>query len=239
MKLARILGAVLLTSIVVGCTSTSVLPPTPPIQTRFQVLDDAAPAQERYYLLVFASQSTPKVPRYTHTWATAVRVRDQGPNRHPVIESQTISWLPASRRVHLWDLRVETGVNLDLRRTLEEMRGQGQKVSLWGPYEIDPDLYRHVLAQKAFLESGRVGYQALDDVGEAGIIGNGTNCIHAVAECDERFGYPFWICGEATGEFMVEHLAEQGALINPNRSHDWVIPVLGLTDYPIIRHGPP
>ena len=35
---------------------------------------DPAPAGERYYLLVFGAQTTPMVPRFTHTWVTFVRV---------------------------------------------------------------------------------------------------------------------------------------------------------------------
>jgi hypothetical protein len=239
MRLGRAVSSALLTSLVAGCASTAILPPAPLNYARYEASAGKVVAPEHFYLLVFASQSTPKLPRYTHTWATVVRVRDCGPHRPPEIEYDTISWLPASHRIHTWDLWVEEGVNLDLRRTLEVIRAQQQRVSLWGPYEIEPDLYRHFLAQKAFLESGRVGYQALDDLGEAGMIGNGMNCIHAVADCDERFGCPLWCCGEATGEYFARHLVEEGAVINPDQSHVWLIPALCLNDCAIIRHGPP
>jgi hypothetical protein len=147
--------------------------------------------------------------------------------------------MPASLQVRTWDLRIEPGLNLDLRQTIDLLCAQGQRISLWGPYEIEPELYRHVLKQKAFLESGRVGYQALDDLGEAGITGNGLNCIHAIVNCDERIACPLWNFGESAGESIVEHLAEHGALVNPSRSYDWLISVLGFDVHTILRHGPP
>jgi hypothetical protein len=190
-------------------------------------------------MLVFSSQSTPKLPRYTHTCATVVRVKDFGPNRLPEIENQTISWLPSALQVRTWDLRVEPGVNLDLHHSIDEMRAQRQRVALWGPYEIRPDLYLTFLAQKAFLESGKLGYQALDALGEAGSNGNGTNCVHALTNSDEGFGRPLLGCGESTTESIVKHLANHGAIIDPDRTHVRLISALSLESYPIIRHGPP
>jgi hypothetical protein len=237
MKLEQILGAVMLAPVVAGCTSTPLLRPMPPTQTCFQELNGASPVEVRFYLLVFASQSTPNLPWHTHTWASVVRVTKRDSNQSFQVETHTISWMPASLRIRPWDLFVESGVNLDLRRTIEEMRAQGNRVSLWGPYEIKPDLYHHFLAQQAFLESGRVGYQALDTLGEAGLVGNGTNCVHAVVDCDARCGCPVWSVGDASGEFIAKHLDEHGAVINPENSHDWLIPALGLTEYSITRRG--
>jgi len=239
MSFGRTLAALVLTPLIAGCTSMAARPTSAANLVRFQGPENASPAGERYYMLVFSSQSTPKLPRYTHTWATVVRVKDCGPNRLPEIEHQTISWLPSALRVRTWDLRVEPGVNLDLHHSIEEMRAQRQRVALWGPYEIRPDLYFNVLPQKAFLESGRLGYQALDIVGEAGSNGNGTNCVHALTDSDERFGRPLLGCGESTTESIVKHLADHGALIDPDRTHVWLISALGLERYPIIRHGPP
>jgi len=237
MSLGRILPALVLTPLIAGCTSMAVRP-TPPVNlVRFEGPDNASPAGERYYMLVFSSQSIPKLPRNTHTWATVVRVKDRG--RVPEIEHQTISWLPSAREVRTWDLRVERGVNLDLHHTIEEMRAQRQRVALWGPYEIRPDLYFNVLARKANLESGKLGYQALDAVGEAASNGNGANCVHAVTESDERFGPPLLGSGESATESIVKQLADHGALIDPDRTHVWLIAALGLERYPIIRRGPP
>jgi hypothetical protein len=237
MTFARILGAAFLTSVLAGCAAVRLLPPTPPCQSCYA--EGARLEGRRFYLLVFASQSTPKLPRYTHTWATVVRVRHLDSNRPFEIDYETISWMPASLRVRAWDLRIEPGVNLDLRQTIDLLCVQGQRISLWGPYEIEPELYRRVLKQKAFLESGRVGYQALDNLGEAGITGNGLNCIHAVANCDERIACPVWNFGESAGESIVAHHADHGALVRPSQSHDWLISVLGLNSHPILRRGPP
>ena len=31
------------------------------------------PEYEHYYILVFGSQTTPRIPRYSHTWAAVVK----------------------------------------------------------------------------------------------------------------------------------------------------------------------
>jgi hypothetical protein len=239
MAIGRTIGLVSLSVLFAGCCSTFVPPPVPVTQARFMETDAPCSGKERYYILVFASQSTPKLPRYTHTWASVVRVKDRGPNRPVEIDCQTLSWLATDLKVEPWEMRVRPGVNLALHPTLEAVRAQGERVALWGPYEIDVDLYRHVLAQKAFLESGKIGYQALDLLGEAGCNDNARNCIHALTDADERFGQPLWGSGETVTESIVKHLADQGALIDPARTHVWLIPALGLDGYPIIRHGPP
>src|SRR5262245_58010251 len=74
-----------------------------------------AGAAERYYVLVFGSQSHPKQLRYTHTWATFVRAVGEGddPNGWAVYQ-HTISWLPRTLEVRVWDPFPEPGINLDL-----------------------------------------------------------------------------------------------------------------------------
>jgi hypothetical protein len=236
MRRARIL-CVLLNVIASGCVALPNAPQKSPTLARFEGPRNAPAVSERYYLLVFASQSIPKLPRYTHTWATAVCLRNHGLNQPPQLDVHTISWLPDCLRIHTWDLRVDRGVNLDLGRTMQQISSQGQRISLWGPYEIDPDLYCHFLAQQAFLQSGQVGYQAIDDLGEAALCGNGMNCVHAIADSDDRFGDPAWLCGAETGEFLVRHLEAEGALIHSERVHDWLLPQLGLIDFPIVRRN--
>jgi hypothetical protein len=54
---------------------------------------------------------------------------------------------------------VETGANLDLCTTIEEMLHNKERVSLWGPYETWQGFYTRFVTQKAFLDSGMLGYQ--------------------------------------------------------------------------------
>ena len=55
------------------CTRQAVRPPTPAAQIPPNRTSLPAPG-EHYYVAVFGSQSTPKVPRYTHTWASFIRL---------------------------------------------------------------------------------------------------------------------------------------------------------------------
>jgi hypothetical protein len=195
-----------------------------------------APPGERYYCLVFSAESVPKLPRYTHTWVTAVRATPGRPGCPPELDAQTISWLPASLRIEPFDLCVERGVNLDLHATLRLMQAQGMCVSLWGPFEMRPGVYRKFLMQKRFVESGRLAFQSIDVVGEAGWTGAGSNCIHAVTDADPAFGPgPTLAFGDDAGSVMAAHLAGSGALVCPGRTHDWLLAALGLGGYPIGR----
>src|SRR5262245_20057651 len=80
-----------------GCASLATKPPTPAAEIPSRAsLAITAPPGERYFIIIFGSQSTPKQPKYTHTWATVVKVTGcDGPGA-PTIEEHTISWLPAS-----------------------------------------------------------------------------------------------------------------------------------------------
>src|SRR4029077_4173862 len=96
----------------------------------------------------------------------------------------TISWLPATLEVRTWNFHTEKAVNLDLHETLRTVLANGERVSQWGPYECRPNLYNRFLVQKEFLDSGRIGYQAVDTVGESARKGDGCDCIHAMTDMD-------------------------------------------------------
>jgi hypothetical protein len=195
-----------------------------------------AAAQERYYLWIFSSQSTPKLPRYSHNWATFVRVSDWEGRRF--LESFSLSWMPATLNIRPFALRPEPGVNLDLPTTLRFVYAQGQRISLWGPYEIEAVFYQRGLGQKARLESGQVQYRAADPLIRDHNI---SDCIHAISDLDPtrpRLLYPeapFF--GDAGGR-RIAHSFERNCLTHPPREDlHWVEQALGISCYPIVRRG--
>jgi hypothetical protein len=217
-----------------GCTRSVVRPPTPAANMDATGMWERR-AEEQFYLIVFGSQSTPKLARWTHTWATLVRVRQQS-GREPAIDQITISWLPATLVVHPMSFHVETGVNVDLHETIEYALVHKEHVSEWGPYECRPRLYYRSRVQKGYLESGEIGYQAIDVVGEAARNGNGCDCIHAITDQDPLFTrnrYPLRRFGNSASEFIVKEMWRRGLLIQPEQTHDWLNAVLGLDRYPI------
>ena len=59
--------------------------------------------EEFYYVMIFGSQSRPKLLQYTHTWATFVRAVGEGPDAsNYCVYQHTISWLPQSLDVRTW-----------------------------------------------------------------------------------------------------------------------------------------
>jgi hypothetical protein len=202
---------------------------------RGAIPDDPTPGQ-RYYILVFGSETTPRVPRYTHTWATVVKTQEAPGCAPQVAEVHTISWMPADLDIQPWRFTPELGGNLELHETIRMALGFREHVALWGPYEVRPRLYRRFLLQKAYMESGRVGYQCIDTVG-AGANGSGCDCIHAVTDMDpdfERGYYRLTRFGEAGSRFIVQQLFERNVLVSGD-THSWLDGPLGLCRYPIVH----
>ena len=209
-----------------------VQPPTPAKNYTFEQLwAIPVPANERYYVIVFGSQSTPKLARFTHTWVTGVRVTRNDGQAEPALETHTISWMPATLRIRTLSRHIEPGVNLGMDESIRDMQAKGERVSMWGPYEMRPHVFYRFLIQKAFIDSGAVGYQCIDKWGEAGRMGVGCNCIHAVTDMDpdfDRSRYPLRLNGEDASLHIVEQLARRGALVTGPQTHDWLKARLGL-----------
>ena len=112
-----------------------------------------------------------------------------------------------------------------------------------GRTNSQPRAYRRFLIQREFLEtSGLVGYQCIDTVGEAGREGNGCDCIHAITDLDPRYDrarYPLIFYGQPASRRLVHEAARRQAFIDPWTTHDWLIPAVGLDQYPIDRRDQP
>ena len=226
-----------------GCALTAKQPPTPAKDLDGEQLAAIpVPPGERYYLLVFSSQSVPKLAKYTHSWATVVRARHpdqgcQGGESPEILAVDTISWMPADLTIEPREFEVEPGVNLSLDQSLQVAVDTDQRISLWGPYEVWHGLYHRFQVQKAFMESGRTGYQCIDSFGEARD-GSGCDCIHAVTDMDPRYDrvrYPLAFYGDAASRHIVREIMHAPVIIKPRTTHDWLIPALGLDQWPVRR----
>jgi hypothetical protein len=222
-----------------GCAALAVKPDTPADDMTIDELErDPAPANERYYMLIFGSESEPKRAKYTHSWSTVARVVNPGNGQPPCIEQHTISWMPATLDIHPLRFRVEPGTNLDLATTIRVMLANDERISLWGPYEIRRGLYRKAVIQKEFMESGRIGYQCIDTIGEAARNGNGSDCIHAMTDMDSKFdrgNYPLSKFGDKASEHVVKQVIDRHGIIDPCTTHDWLLGPLGIANCPIVR----
>src|SRR4051794_26435445 len=143
-----------------------------------------ARADEYYFVVVFGANTSPRLPRYSHSWATFVRLTGCGRDLNTYrMETVTISWMPATLNIRPLAVLPEPGVNLDLHTTLCTVLGYREEAAQWGPYQSTPEVYRLALAQKARLESGQVLYKAVDPR-----FGPRTcsvsNCIHALTDME-------------------------------------------------------
>ena len=192
----------------------------------------SAGAGEEYYILMFASQRVPANPNYSHTFATFVKVSWPGDGlpKNALVEAHTISWLPANLVIRTGALRPECGHNFGLEASLKEAYRTNQRVSLWGPYRVEPELYFRALNRKAELESGKILYKA-NDVGYRS--DRVSNCIHAVSTIVEgpklRVASPGW--GQSASYYVLKEMKPSILSHEPVR---WVGFALELEQYPII-----
>ena len=133
---------------------------------------------------MFGYQDADNTAPLSHTFASVVHVG-------ATVDIATISWLPLAFDgkvcVDLLHLRcpVETGKNYSLEETLTWAQSEGLYVGMWGPFEVNADLWNRVNSQIAYLDSGATDYVA-NDLGMhlASFRHNGgaVNCIHAVSD---------------------------------------------------------
>src|SRR3954452_18574315 len=188
---------------------------------------------ERFYAMIFGSQSSPKLLRYTHTWATFIRVVGEGDDpRGYQVSQHTISWLPSSLDVRTWSLVPEKGVNLDLYATLEAVAGNGEGVTMWGPFEMSRPVYERSLRVQAILDSGVAEYRAISTPRNLLV----SDCIHAVAAIDPVFGrghYPLIRVGKPASRFIARQVMTRSVFDQYQTHASWLISWLGLDRYPI------
>ena len=223
-RLAIVAAASLLACMVCGATVPKVCRAQAP----------AGGAEERFYYLLFTAQDALKNPRETHTWAVMVRMVDAR-----IVETHTISWLPSDLRIKPASVVVEPGTNLSYQETIRwSLAHPRQRMALWGPYEAAPELYARFVARKTQLESGALGYQCVDMLGEAALRKNGVNCVHSLTQIEgPATDELFRSYGHSSGLYMSQSLATRG-LIGPYSGRDeWLLPALGLQQVPLERRS--
>ena len=189
--------------------------------------------EEFYYVMIFGSQSKPKLLRYTHTWATFIRAVGEGPDANSyALYQHTISWLPQSLDVRTWTLLPEPGVNLDLYQTWTPSTTIASTSPCGGRSGSCPQVYERSLGVKAILDSGRAEYRAISTPRNLLI----SDCIHAVAAVDPVFGrghYPLIRVGKPASRYIARQFMTRSLFDQYQTEASWLIPRLGLDRYPI------
>lgn len=191
---------------------------------------DPRPTEDKYFMIFFASQAEPVVPRNAHTFATFVRCAPGATEINGAssdAEILTVSWLPASMDIVPIRRTPESGKNFDLAATLNWAKDMNARIVAWGPYEIKKDLFELARQQVERLDRGGIGYKALD----LRFRGAGaSNCIHAVSDIDTENG--LLTTGTAFGEpasyMVLRHL--QRWIIDPQKTYPEIVERLKLTD---------
>jgi hypothetical protein len=177
-----------------------------------------ARAGVEYFVTVFAAETVPFRAKHTHTFVPVHRAPATG----GAVETHSISWVPANMRPRGLTLRPEAGANLPLADTFAFCRQHCMRVSAWGPYKCDRELFELMKCQAAKLDGGTVKYKPTDNLYPSDVA---ANCYHAiwqpVAPCRKASG-PF-NCGDASGATTVQLFRKW--LCDPCATHDDVLPL--------------
>lgn len=209
--------------------ASSIAAPPPPAGA-------AALPRPRYYFILFGGQATPYLPRTAHTWATYVRVTPVG--GQALIEPLTISWMPTDEAPRAYNLLPGRGKNCSLAETFAIMERNKARVSYWGPYEIDADRFNLAAAQVAHLRSGEIRYRMIDSVFLDKTV---CHCAHAVTYADPNLKWliqPVLRPGEPGTSMLAYWYKQTGAFVEPDVTHDWLVPVLGLDQTAAVKRQP-
>jgi hypothetical protein len=191
---------------------------------------------DTYYVVVFGAETKPPRPKYSHSWATFVRLPGgcpcgaPAPNGGPA-EWFTISWLPCKVQLTPNTPFSEPGRNFGLHDTMDICLSQCEYVSAFGPYEIKEELWCRAQKQKCRLESGEVRYKLIDWVRNPN---RTSNCIHALTSFNtenKRLRIGRTNFGDVASWYVIDSYYRW--LCCEHRVECWVADILGLGQYPI------
>jgi hypothetical protein len=197
---------------------------------------DTKPVAEapRYFFILYAGQSVPFRARTAHTWATGVKtVGGQ------VVETITVSWLPADANVQPLRLRPVTGRNWSLEDTLAIMASNHCNISVWGPYEVGEERWKKAQEHRNYLESGAVRYRAVDSFNLNKEI---VNCVHAVTYAHPVLQtriQPVIRVGEPGTSRLAGMYLRAGSWPGYPETHDWILTAIGVDQYPNLYRRTP
>lgn len=195
-----------------------------------------AAAGEVYFMAVFGAQRpVVNLPDHAHSFAVFLRGCGQGPDiTRYQYDFVIISWLPKTLEVRTLAVLPEPGVNLDLHTTIRWAQDDRLKIAVWGPYQIDADLYQRAVRQTQVLASGQVKYKAVDTGYPSDEV---SNCIHAIGELAGtpriRIASPGW--GHYASYYLTLRLRPW--IIDEQHTHDWLLDGLGIGHCDIERRG--
>ena len=191
-------------------------------------------AQDRYFVLLFGSETFPRRPAKTHTWATLVRTTPTV-NGLAIADVQTISWMPKTLILRPLATEPETGTNLSLEASIRFSLEDGHHIALWGPYEVHPTMYNIFRSRIRDLVC-HYRYKTIDTRYEGQPV---SNCIHAVSGMDRRFGredYPSARYGQLATQYIALQLFRRDRVIDPDADHAWLIRALRIENVEMDRY---
>jgi hypothetical protein len=196
----------------------------------------AAARADTYYVVVFGAQSRPQRPKFSHSWATFVRIPSgcpcgpPPPNAGPA-EWFTISWMPCKVDLTPHTLHSEPGRNFDLHATFEAVLAHCEEVTAYGPYQIDQELYCRATRHLRLLESGDVAYKTIDTTFNPRRV---SNCIHALTTFNPeharvRIGRTNF--GNVASYYVTHSYLPW--IVCPHQTCCWVADLIGVGAYPV------
>jgi hypothetical protein len=189
---------------------------------------EAKPADgSKYYFAIFSWESTPYDPTKTHTFATAIQLKDGK------TDLATLSWFPATEVVRPVQILPEKGTNMDLEKSLDFAKKNDLRVSVWGPFEVSEKFFVAFQKHIVKFDKGEVGYRPCSAIA----VNKDTvfDCAHALENFYRKeqsiigpLAFGDQISGRIANELSGEYLGDKLA-------HPEVLAKLGLEKYPLTK----
>lgn len=195
-------------------------------------------AEELYFTTVYSAQRPiVNLPKYTHTWATFVKLTRCKPTDPYKLETFTISWLPVTLKVQPLHIRSEPGINLPLKETIAWCHENEMEIRQFGPFPIKKELYDLEHERWGVFERGERMYRASDII-NAPAEETSCNCTYAVAAPVarvQRFRPVTLGFGFIAGAYVMRRF--DGYVLDDTKTHPWVSDLLGVENFRQMRLG--
>lgn len=187
---------------------------------------------DQHYMLIFSEQrSVINLPSRSHTWGVFVRASDSG----ALLEVLELNWFAADMKIGFFQL-AEPGINRRYIETIESAIAKRATVCMWGPFQIQPELFERAKLRTIEIEAGLWEYSMID----LGRRYRAPNCQHMLSDLRDDSPYLRTLLarGERGSEKVAKHLSVfivDGSCGANFRRYPEIVGLLGLQRYPIER----
>lgn len=182
------------------------------------------------FLIAFSADGAAYRATHAHTFAALATVEPGPDGKLRLCELHSLSWLPASGKVRALAMKPERGRNVPLHETLQQYAARGSRISMWGPYRVQPEFSCMFKSRVETVES-TFAYKAASFLSPL----KACDCARAVEEMIDPHRRMIGIFGYGASASSVVVQKASPWIIDSDSTCPEVSTLLGLDEYCIQR----